>query len=163
MHPTGQVGCGGPVPGGGYPLLSKTPAVRICWSSLEAPRLAVLEKSILVVDDEPDIRFTLADILKALGYSVRVASNGREALENIRAYGAPSIIVLDLMMPVMDGYQFWSEQHQDPKLAQVPVVVITAGTSVRRDELDPFGVVPKPIKLPLLCSLIEKAVGSTVT
>jgi CheY-like chemotaxis protein len=127
------------------------------------PRLAVLEKSILVVDDEPDIRFTLADILKALGYSVRVASNGREALENIRAYGAPSIIVLDLMMPVMDGYQFWSEQHQDPKLAQVPVVVITAGTSVRRDELDPFGVVPKPIKLPLLCSLIEKAVGSAVT
>ena len=119
-----------------------------------------MEKSILVIDDEPDIRFTLADILKALGYSVRVASNGREALENIRAYGAPSIIVLDLMMPVMDGYQFWSEQHQDPKLATVPVVVITAGTSVRRDELDPFGVVKKPIRLPLLCSLIEKAVGA---
>jgi len=54
-------------------LLSKTPAVRIYGLSLEDPRLAVLEKSILVVDDEPDIRFTLADILKALGYSVRVA------------------------------------------------------------------------------------------
>lgn len=117
-----------------------------------------MEKTILVVDDEPDIRFTLADILKALGYTVRVASNGREALENIRTYGAPSIIVLDLMMPVMDGYQFWSEQHRDPQLARVPVVVITAGTTIRRDELEPFGVVPKPIRLPLLCSLIDKAI-----
>ncbi|HYV43382.1 MAG TPA: response regulator [Myxococcaceae bacterium] len=117
-------------------------------------------KSILVIDDEEDILFTLAAILKALGYSVKVAWNGREALETMRASGAPDVIVLDLMMPVMDGYQFWSEQHRDPKLAQIPVVVITAGTSVRRDELDPFGVVPKPIKLPLLCSLIERAVGA---
>ena len=119
-----------------------------------------MEKTILVVDDEPDIRFTLADILNALGYTVRVASNGREALENIRTYGAPSIIVLDLMMPVMDGYQFCSEQDRDPKLAKIPVVVITAGTTIRRDELKPFGVVPKPIRLPLLCALIDKAIES---
>ena len=119
-----------------------------------------MEKSILVIDDEPDILYTLADILRALGYSVRIASNGREGLECIRAYGAPDLIVLDLMMPVMDGYQFWSEQHQDPRLAEIPVIVITAGTSVRRDELDPYGLVPKPIKLPLLCGLIEKAIGS---
>lgn len=119
-----------------------------------------MEKTILIVDDEPDIRLTLADIMQALGYTTRVASNGRDALENIRAHGAPSAIVLDLMMPVMDGYQTWSELQQDPKLAKIPVIVITHGTSVRRDELEPFGVVPKPIKLPLLCSLIDKAIQS---
>jgi CheY-like chemotaxis protein len=118
-----------------------------------------LEKSILVVDDEPDIRLLLADILKMLGYVVRVAANGKEALDNIRSFGAPSMIVLDLMMPVMDGYEFWEEQHRDPAMANVPVIVITAGPGVQKEDVKPFGVLGKPIKLPQLFSLIGKAIG----
>jgi CheY-like chemotaxis protein len=118
-----------------------------------------VEKSILVIDDEPDIRLLLADILKMLGYSVRVAANGKEALDNIRTLGVPSMIVLDLMMPIMDGYEFWAEQHRDPTMADVPVIVITAGPGVQRADVKPFGVIGKPIKLPQLFSLIGKAIG----
>jgi len=117
-----------------------------------------MEKIVLIVDDEPDLRFTLADILRALGYTVRIASNGREAMESIRTYGPPSVLVLDLMMPVMDGYKLWSELHRDPVLAKIPIIVISAGIAINKDEIDLFGVVSKPIRLPLLCNLIDKAI-----
>ena len=119
-----------------------------------------LGKSILIVDDEPDIRTTLADILRAMGYATRVAPNGQAGLDDIRTHGVPALIILDLMMPVMDGYQFLVEQKKDEALAQIPVVVISAGgSSIRRDEIRPHELVPKPIKLPLLVGHIAKALG----
>lgn len=120
--------------------------------------MLAVQKSILVVDDEPDIRLLLADILKMLGYTVRVAANGKEALDNIRALGNPSMILLDLMMPVMSGHEFWAEQHRDPSMADIPVIVITAAP-IAKAEVKPFGVITKPIKLPQLFSLISKAIG----
>jgi CheY-like chemotaxis protein len=120
-----------------------------------------LGKSILIVDDEPDIRTTLAGILGALGYATRIASNGQDAIDNIRAHGVPALIILDLMMPTMNGYQFLAVQRQDATLAHIPVVVITAGASPRREELHPHEVVPKPLNLPVLLKLVAKAVSQS--
>src|SRR5687768_13650313 len=106
-------------------------------------------KRILVVDDEEDIRLLLADLLRVLGYTVGVAAHGKEALDWIHTGGMPSLIVLDLMMPVMDGYEFWTEQHRDPAMSSIPVIVITAGPGVQRADVKPFAVIGKPIKLPM--------------
>ena len=83
-------------------------------------------KSILVVDDDADIRHSLTEILVDEGYAALTAGNGSEALSLIRANHPPSLIVLDLMMPIMDGYEFLAEQQRDGELAHIPVVVVTA-------------------------------------
>ncbi len=83
---------------------------------------------VLVVDDEPDLRATTVRILADAGYSVVACSNGREALNYLASCGdrMPAVIVLDLMMPIMDGWQFCAEQRMDPRLTDIPVVVVSA-------------------------------------
>ena len=81
----------------------------------------------LVVDDDPDIRRALMESLDDHGYEACCVTNGREALEFLRTHPAPRVILLDLMMPVMDGFQFRVEQQEDTRLARIPVVVISAG------------------------------------
>jgi CheY-like chemotaxis protein len=82
---------------------------------------------LLVVDDDPAIRETLADLLQDEGYVVMTAINGKEALTRLRAGSArPCVILLDLMMPVMSGAEFYAEMRSDPALADIPVVVISA-------------------------------------
>jgi CheY-like chemotaxis protein len=82
---------------------------------------------ILVVEDERGQREALAEVLSRLGYEVQCAANGSEALELMRhSESLPGLILLDLMMPVMDGWQFRAEQRKDRILADVPVVVLSA-------------------------------------
>ncbi len=81
---------------------------------------------ILIVDDDRDLRETLDEVLRDEGYSVRGVANGEEALELLRRSPPPCLILLDLMMPVMNGWQFRSAQLADPKLADIPVCVISA-------------------------------------
>ena len=83
--------------------------------------------TILVVDDDADIRDSVAEVLEDAGYRVQQAANGREALDYLQASAYPCIILLDLMMPVMDGPQFRAAQQSKPTLAGIPVVVISAG------------------------------------
>jgi CheY-like chemotaxis protein len=83
-------------------------------------------KNVLVVDDDEDIRESLADALRECGYEVAVAINGRDALGKLRDGIRPAIILLDLMMPVMDGWQFRAEQAEDATLADIPVIIISA-------------------------------------
>jgi CheY-like chemotaxis protein len=112
---------------------------------------------ILIVEDDDDIREALAQILQLEGYVVREAANGREALDISAQHPTPSLILLDLMMPVMDGYQFRTEQMKDPSLSKVPVVVISADTSVH-EKMASFGaaaVLPKPISLDRLLRAVE--------
>lgn len=86
---------------------------------------------ILIVDDDPDIREALKELLADRGFSVLAASNGVEALKLLRTNSAPpSIILLDVMMPVMDGYGFLEERRRDPLLSSIPVAIITAGHGV---------------------------------
>ena len=90
---------------------------------------------ILIVEDDFDIREALTQILEEEGYAVREAANGREALD-VAARELPSLILLDLMMPVMNGWQFRAEQIKDPRLAPVPVLVISADPHLQLEEPD---------------------------
>lgn len=120
---------------------------------------------ILIVDDDLDIRELLAEALEDLGFAAVTAANGLEAAKLIRSMETPpSIILLDLMMPVMDGYEFLQERSRDPLLAAVPVAIITAGHGVDPDRLGKTTIIPKPIDVPLLVDVIEgvRSGGGTV-
>jgi CheY-like chemotaxis protein len=84
------------------------------------------QKNILLVEDNADSREMLALILQGEGYNVWEAGNGQEALEMLERLPRPCIILLDLMMPVMDGWEFRLRQQQDPRLSSIPVVVVSA-------------------------------------
>ncbi|MBC7545053.1 MAG: response regulator, partial [Candidatus Sericytochromatia bacterium] len=80
---------------------------------------------ILIVEDDIDIRETLAEILADEGYSVASAANGLDAISYLQTEAMPCVILLDLMMPVMSGWEFRAKQQQDPTLAGIPVVVLS--------------------------------------
>jgi len=99
------------------------------------------KRRVLVVEDDRDIRGEMVSLLEEEGYSVLVADHGRHALEVIQKSGQPDVIVLDLMMPVMDGWEFRELQKRDPALCEIPVIVTTAS----EDEVDADALIPKPI------------------
>jgi len=109
---------------------------------------------ILVVDDDPGAVDALTDILESEGYAVSSARNGQEALDYLRSSPPPAVIMLDLMMPVMNGRQFLEEQKKDPKLAHIPVVVMTAFMSVV-DLRAPI-ILPKPIDVDGLLKIVAQ-------
>ena len=84
-------------------------------------------KTILIVEDDPDLQEALADLLQSRGYRVSSAGDGAKALQRLRESDAPCLILLDLMMPVMDGHEFLAHRNADPALAGIPLVVISAG------------------------------------
>lgn len=83
-------------------------------------------RSILIVEDDEVIRRAMRMVLEWEGYAVACAANGQEALDLLRAGSRPALIVLDVMMPVLDGKQFRQEQLRDPSLASIPVIVVSA-------------------------------------
>jgi CheY-like chemotaxis protein len=106
-------------------------------------------RSVLVVDDEMIICELLTDVLTEEGYQVATAANGQEALDYLRQNEPPCLILLDMMMPIMDGPAFRAAQRNDPALTDIPVIVMTAGMSRERLEtlieadeyiLTPFGI-----------------------
>lgn len=90
---------------------------------------------ILVVEDDSDLRRSLAEVLEDEGCEVACARDGQDALRQLEASDAPQAILLDLTMPGMDGWTFRSHQRRDPRLAAIPTVVISAGYAG-----DPSGV-----------------------
>jgi CheY-like chemotaxis protein len=91
----------------------------------------MMSSVVLVVDDDRDIRDSLVELLVDHGYRALGASNGREALELLRSGGdQPCLILLDLMMPVMDGREFREEQLKNPAWTAIPVIVISAYNDV---------------------------------
>ncbi|MFP2907142.1 response regulator [Pyxidicoccus sp. 3LFB2] len=87
---------------------------------------AVPRRSVLVVEDDEDIRAAIAEILEGEGYEVTIAANGSEALEELRQMPRPCLILLDLMMPVMNGHEFLAHIRDTPRMQAVPVLVLTA-------------------------------------
>ncbi len=84
------------------------------------------DQPIVIVDDDNDVREALGEVLAEEGYSTRLFENGRAALDYLRDGEHPSLILLDLMMPEMSGWQFREEQLKDERIRDIPVVVITA-------------------------------------
>ncbi len=98
---------------------------------------------ILVVEDDCDAREALMTLLQMQGYSAVPAGNGKEALDYLSSAPTPDLIVLDLWMPVMDGWQFRNEQIRNPRLRNIPVIVLTALTY--RPDVDANEILPKPV------------------
>jgi len=120
---------------------------------------APLLKSILIVDDDADVRDMLGQFFAIEGYNVATAGNGREALDQLRhADQLADLILLDLMMPVMDGWQFRMEQQRDPRLASIPVVVLSAVYNARERAalLGAVDYMQKPVEFDKLIETAER-------
>jgi CheY-like chemotaxis protein len=101
---------------------------------------------VLVVDDDQPLREAVVEALEEEGLAVSCCAHGLAALSALRAGLRPDVILLDLMMPVMDGWAFREEQLRDPALASIPVVVLTA-THVLGRPIDARAIVRKPFSV----------------
>ena len=119
---------------------------------------------ILVVEDHDSARTALTKMLSATGYDVAEAQNGSEALAQLATGPRPDLILLDLMMPVMDGWEFRNEQLRDGMMAAIPVVLFSASGNVRDKaaELKLAAYLEKPIDLHTLLTMIESILGERV-
>jgi signal transduction histidine kinase len=113
---------------------------------------------LLLVEDDVGIRTTLGELLTEEGLVVTTAANGRQALHELRTAAPPDVIVLDLMMPVMDGWEFRVEQRGDPALAEIPLVAMSADLSAKARAIAADGYVRKPIDFPGLLRLLRRVV-----
>ena len=115
-------------------------------------------KTILLVEDDYDLRHGMAEVLTDAGHEVRAAANGAEALDLLTEGGPPRLILLDLMMPVMDGWQFRLKQLEDPALAGIPLVVVTAIPEVADDMgcLEGAQLLAKPFDADGLLAAVER-------
>ena len=116
-----------------------------------------MNKRILVVDDEPTIRELVADALREAGYQVYLAANGAEALQLMQGH-APDAIVLDLMMPFLDGSGFVELKRLNPRFAAIPVLVVTAayGAYAAAERLGADACLSKPFELDDLVSAVDR-------
>jgi CheY-like chemotaxis protein len=116
---------------------------------------------VLVVDDDDDVRNLLQELLAEEGYDSAAVPNGQLALDWLRSSpDAPSLILLDLMMPQMDGWEFLTRIDEEPELRAIPVAIMSAHPSVRQDfETRPshfgeFFLLPKPLNLSRLLAIV---------
>lgn len=121
-------------------------------------------KSILVVEDDIDIRETIVQVLEVEGYPVSSAANGAEAVMLLEKIPGPCLILLDLMMPKMNGWQFLEKQKADTVFASLPVVVISAlpassalGNAKAVEQA--VGYIKKPVSLDALMEVVQQYCG----
>ena len=111
---------------------------------------------VLTVEDDEDLREMMAQLLTLEGFQTATVANGREALEYLHEASTPDVILLDLMMPVMDGWEFRRRQREDPQLARVPVVVLSALDQSRAADLDGAAFLKKPLDFDRLLQLVRQ-------
>ncbi len=122
-------------------------------------------KSILVVEDNADIRDTLEQVLQMEGYEVECASNGGEAIELLKRKHEPVLVLLDMMMPVMSGWEFLEAQKSDHVLATLPLVILSplgaASALISKETpLPAVGYIKKPIALNALMEIVQQYCGT---
>ena len=120
-----------------------------------------LAKHILVIEDDADMARSVCDVLEAMGYGIISVESGRAALEYLRHGVLPSLILLDMMMPEMDGWQFRAEQQRLSRAAEIPVVVVTADGRApsKAASIQADGWVEKPFAIATLLGEIERLIG----
>jgi CheY-like chemotaxis protein len=113
--------------------------------------------TILIVEDDFDVRESLSEALRDEGYAIECAVDGEQALEYLRKGGRPGLILLDLMMPRMSGSEFRMVQKVDPQLQHLPVVLLSADGAMeeKAKALQTDGALRKPIDLEQLLKVIE--------
>jgi CheY-like chemotaxis protein len=118
-------------------------------------------KSILIVEDDKEIRETLALLLRYEGYEVFEVANGKEGLDLLPRVTIPCLILLDLMMPVMDGWEFLRAKQTDIKIAPIPVVVVSALDSAEAAS-GTVGLIKKPIEYEILLQVVRQYCGLAI-
>ena len=116
-----------------------------------------MAKRILIVEDDNSIRELLVELLQGEGYDVTSAVNGLEGLKCLEHNSNFNLILIDLMMPVMDGYTFRTEQMKNPKFSKIPVVVMSAEANAK-EKLKSYGItafLSKPVELDTIIKTVE--------
>ena len=118
-------------------------------------------KHILIVEDDHDVAQSVAEVLESSGYGTGIAANGREALDYLEKNTQTDLILLDMMMPVMDGWQFREEQRKLPAFDSIPVVIVTADGNARgkAEAIQAAGLVSKPVTIDGLLDEVERICG----
>ena len=113
---------------------------------------------VLVVDDDPDLREAIVDVLADEGYEVDCAADGLEGLERLHSGERPCLILLDWMMPRCDGLQFRIAQCADPSIADIPVVLLSADMHLhdKLGALDAADYLRKPVDLSRLLAVVRR-------
>ena len=113
----------------------------------------------LIVEDDPDLRELLALLLTDAGFETEVANNGQDALHRALD-NPPRVIVLDMMMPVMDGWAFRAHQRCCVTLATIPVIILSGADAHRFSELDAVAAFEKPVAMAQIASLLRRLLTS---
>lgn len=117
---------------------------------------------VLIVDDDPDIRDALGECLRYEGYAVQAAADGRAALDRLEIGFRPNLILLDLMMPVLNGFDVLNALKQRPDWQSIPVVVVSANRGYGVDDLGgTVGILRKPVNMDQLLEVVEQAVSAS--
>ncbi len=114
--------------------------------------------TIFIVEDDRDTREMLGKFLELEGFAVETAANGALALQRLSTGTHPNLILLDLMMPVMDGWQFRKEQIRRAELAAIPVIVVSAAGKDRIEKIDADAYLSKPVNLEELLKRVTEYV-----
>lgn len=125
-----------------------------------------MTRRILLVEDDLDIRESIKEVLEDEGYAIAEAGNGVEALEQLRgATALPDLILLDLMMPTMNGVQFREEMVQNPVWAEIPIVILSADADARykAELIKAADVLEKPVELDRLFQTVARAIRPTTS
>jgi CheY-like chemotaxis protein len=114
------------------------------------------DEHILIVEDDKDLRDSLSDALRLEGYTVVCAENGEAALNHLSTGARPCIILLDLMMPVMDGWTFHRELKKDQALAGIPIIVMTAASVARAAAVGAKPVLYTPLQMDAVVEVVQE-------
>ncbi len=123
------------------------------------PHPSVHHCPVLIVEDDADLRDMMAQLLSLEGFIAATVSNGREALEYLHDGDRPDVILLDLMMPVMDGWEFRRRQQADPEVSGVPVIVLSALDQSRAADVRADAFLKKPLDFDRLLALVRSYCG----
>jgi CheY-like chemotaxis protein len=118
---------------------------------------------ILIVDDDPDLATILSEVLGKAGYQTDVAENGQQALTRLQADRNWDLVLLDLMMPVMNGWEFRAEQLQQPAIADIPIVAFSGGVNAQQAAvaLGAAAALRKPVGRDELLGTVGKVLETT--
>lgn len=118
------------------------------------------QRLVLIVDDDADVRAAMRDVLEDEGFQVIEAGDGMAALSRLRTQPRPCVVLLDMMMPIMDGWTFLERRYREPALSSVPVVIVSAaGQSVHPPALSALGAVgilTKPVGVDELLQVVQQ-------
>lgn len=112
-------------------------------------------QSILVVEDDDDIRNVMIDVLESEGYHAEAAVNGKEALELLRKINKPCLVLLDMMMPIMNGREFLDKVMEDSYLAPIPVLIVSA-VADKTNTQGAVGFLKKPVDIEMVLEMVDQ-------